>query len=88
MSLSSFRRLERLPGAATPAVYEIRFDCSCGEEHPGLVSHDDLDWAPLGAHGGSFHDLMTSRTLATKKVGRSDAREWSGVFYNEKVFSP
>ena len=63
VSLSSFRLLERLPGAATPAVYGIRFDCSCGEEHPGLVSHDDLDWAPLGAHGGSFHDLMTSRTL-------------------------
>src|SRR3954468_7461748 len=32
--------------------------------------------------------LMTSRTLATKKVGRSDAREWSGVFYDEKVPLP
>src|SRR3954465_7295575 len=32
--------------------------------------------------------LMTSRVLATKKVGRSDAREWSGVFYDEKVPLP
>jgi len=32
--------------------------------------------------------LMTSRTHAKKKVGRSDAREWSGMFYNEKVPLP
>lgn len=32
--------------------------------------------------------LMTSRTIATHKVGRSDAREFSGVFYNEKVPLP
>jgi len=32
--------------------------------------------------------LMTSRTRARKKVGRSDAREWAGVFYNEKVPLP
>lgn len=32
--------------------------------------------------------LMTSRTHAKKKVGRSDAREWSGVFYDEKVPLP
>jgi heptosyltransferase I len=32
--------------------------------------------------------LMTSRTLADHKVGRSDAREWSGVFYSEKVPLP
>ena len=48
VALSSFRLLERLPGAAHPAVYEVRFDCTCGDEHPGLVSHEDLDWAPLG----------------------------------------
>ena len=61
VALSSFRLLERLPGAAHPAVYEVRFDCSCGDEHPGLVSHEDLDWAPLGGHAGAFVDLMTSR---------------------------
>src|ERR1043165_4808306 len=32
--------------------------------------------------------LITSRTLAKHKVGRSDAREMSGVFYDEKVPLP
>lgn len=32
--------------------------------------------------------LMTSRALAKKKVGRSDAREMSGMFYDEKVPLP
>lgn len=32
--------------------------------------------------------LMMSRAHAKVKVGRSDAREWSGVFYNQKVPLP
>jgi len=32
--------------------------------------------------------LMTSRVRAKRKVGRSDAREWSGIFYDEKVPLP
>jgi len=32
--------------------------------------------------------LMTSRVKATTKVGRSDAREWSGVFYTQRVPLP
>jgi len=32
--------------------------------------------------------LMTSRVRAAKKIGRSDAREWSGVFYDQKVPLP
>ena len=32
--------------------------------------------------------LMTARANAKKKVGRSDAREWSGMFYDEKVPLP
>lgn len=32
--------------------------------------------------------LMTSRTLAKKKIGRSDAREFAGVFYDEQVPLP
>lgn len=32
--------------------------------------------------------LMTSRVIADRKIGRSDAREWSGVFYSEKVPLP
>jgi heptosyltransferase-1 len=32
--------------------------------------------------------LMTSRTIAEHKVGRSDAREWSGMFYTDKIPLP
>jgi hypothetical protein len=59
--LSQFRVLERLPGAAHPAVYKIGFACSCGQEHEGLVTHDELDWAPLGGEDTSFFNLMTAR---------------------------
>jgi hypothetical protein len=59
--LSEFRVLERLPGAAHPAVYKITFACGCGEEHEGLVTHDELDWAPLGGADTSFLNLMTAR---------------------------
>ena len=48
VTLSAFRELRQLPGTAHPAVYEITFACPCGGEHIGLVSHDELDWAPLG----------------------------------------
>jgi hypothetical protein len=61
VALSAFRELERLPGAAHPALYRVLFACACGEEHGGLVTHDDLDWAPLGLQGGSFYNLMTAR---------------------------
>ena len=32
--------------------------------------------------------LMTSRAKAKHKVGRSDAREWAGMFYDEKIPLP
>ena len=88
VALSRFRQLERLPGAAHPAVFGVRFECGCGEEHPGLVSHDELDWAPLGlATGDSFLNLMTARLdaledeladLAATKIG---AGEWPWSFF-------
>ncbi|MDQ3065969.1 MAG: hypothetical protein M3R12_02295 [Actinomycetota bacterium] len=87
VALSSFRLLERLPGASHPAVYGVRFDCWCGEEHTGLVAHDDLDWAPLGGHAGSFVDLMTSRTAAAADAlldtaaAHLKAGEWPWSFY-------
>jgi hypothetical protein len=87
VALSSFRLLERLPGASHPAVFEIRFDCGCGEEHTGLVAHDDLDWAPLGARAGVFVDLMTSRTSAAADelletaASRVRSGEWPWSFY-------
>jgi hypothetical protein len=85
--LSSFRRLERLDGAAHPAVYRIVFDCPCGEEHPGLVSHDDLDWAPLGFRAGWFVNLMTARLetvereLGDLSARRIEAGDWPWMFF-------
>ncbi len=87
VTLSDFRRLERLPGAAHPAVFRIRFACACGEEHDGLLSHDELDWAPLGLAAGLFFNLMTA-TLAPVEEELSDlaarriqAGEWPWSFF-------
>jgi hypothetical protein len=85
--LSAFRRLERLAGTAHPAVYRVRFACPCGEEHDGLTSHDELDWAPLGLRAGEFLNLMTSRVepvaaeLAEIAMRRLGAGEWPWTFY-------
>ncbi|HEX6491807.1 MAG TPA: hypothetical protein VF002_10615 [Gaiellaceae bacterium] len=88
VSLSRFRQLERLSGAAHPAVFSVRFACPCGAEHPGLVTHEELDWAPLGlAAGSSFLNLMTARLeapetefadLAARRIG---AGEWPWSFF-------
>ena len=88
MRLSSFRVIERLAGAIHPAVYRVRFACRCGDEHDGLVSHDALDWAPLGlGAGGTFVNLMTARrddladellALASERIGRG---EWPWSFF-------
>ncbi|HEX6952410.1 MAG TPA: hypothetical protein VF124_06430, partial [Gaiellaceae bacterium] len=59
--LSAFRSIEQLPGAVHPAVFRVRFDCPCGEEHDGLLTHEELDWAPLGLDAGEFLNLMTAR---------------------------
>jgi hypothetical protein len=86
--LSSFRVLDRLPGASHPALYRIVFACACGDEHLALVSHDALDWSPLGLDTGrTFVNLMTARRddlagelvqIATERIGRGD---WPWSFY-------
>ena len=88
VALSSFRRLERLSGAAHPAVFRVEFECGCGAEHPGLITHDELDWAPLGlGAGGSFLNLMTARLdalereLAELAATRIGAGEWPWSFF-------
>ena len=87
VALSSCRRLERLDGTAHPAVYRVSFDCRCGEEHPGLVTHDDLDWAPLGLRAGRFLNLMTARLeeagpeLGDLAAGRIQAGDWPWSFF-------
>ena len=87
VTLSAFRRLDRLPGAAHPAVYRVRFDCACGRQHDGLVSHDELDWAPLGLQGGVFFNLMTAHLdsledeLSDLAARRLQAGEWPWSFF-------
>jgi hypothetical protein len=87
VSLSAFRELERLPGAAHPAVFRIRFACACGDEHVGLVAHDELDWAPLGLQEGVFLNLMTARLealgdeLGDLAARRIKAGEWPWSFF-------
>jgi hypothetical protein len=87
VSLSAFRQLERLPGAAHPAVFQVLFECGCGDEHEGLVSHDDLDWAPLGLEGGVFYNFLTARLdrveaeLTDAAARRIQAGEWPWSFF-------
>jgi hypothetical protein len=88
VTLSSFRRLERLPGTAHPPVFRVNFECRCGAEHPGLVTQEELDLAPLGIGAGvSYLNLMTDRLealedelaeLAATKIG---AGEWPWSFF-------
>ena len=59
--LSEFRVLERLPGTGHPAVYKVTFACACGEDHEGLVTHEELDWAPLAGADVTFLNLMTAQ---------------------------
>ena len=87
VTLSAFRSLEQLPGAAHPAVFRVRFACACGGEHTGLVTHEDLDWAPLGLATGAFLNLMTARLdavsaeLGDRAARRIEAGEWPWSFF-------
>jgi hypothetical protein len=86
--LSRFRRLDQLPGPHHPSVFRVEFACGCGADHPALVAHDDLDWAPLGLDAdATFVNLMTSRAdslaaeladLAARRIG---AGEWPWSFF-------
>jgi hypothetical protein len=85
--LSRFLLLERLPGAAHPAVYKILFACECGEEHESLLAHDDLDWAPLAGSEERFLNLMTARLesaaveLLELAARRIQTGEWPWSFF-------
>jgi hypothetical protein len=87
VALSAFRTLAPLAGTGHPVVYRVRFACGCGDEHDGLVRHDELDWAPLGLDGGVFLNLMTSRVeplaaeLGDLAASRIRAGEWPWSFY-------
>jgi hypothetical protein len=87
VALSAFRSLERLEGTGHPVVYRVTFGCVCGDEHPGLVTHDDLDWAPLGFGGDRFFNVMTSRLeelgaeLSDLAARRIAGGEWPWSFF-------
>lgn len=88
VQLSRFRRLEQLPGAQHPAVFRVEFECGCGDDHPGLVTHEDLDWAPLGLQDDTqYVNLMTSRVealggeLGELAASRIKAGEWPWSFF-------
>ena len=89
MLLSGFRRLEELPGPQHPAVFRVEFSCGrCGELHPGLVAHDELDWAPLGLdEQRSFVNMMTARhdslaaELGELAAAHIKAGQWPWSFF-------
>jgi hypothetical protein len=86
--LSGFRRLEELPGPHHPTVFRVDFGCACGGDHPGLVTHDELDLAPLGLDDeATYVNLMTSRTdsvaaeFSEFAALRIKAGEWPWSFF-------
>jgi hypothetical protein len=85
--LSAFRTVERLPGSAHPAVYEVRFACPCGAEHSGLVTHDELDWAPISPSDERFYNVMTGRLepaaqdLVEQSIGMIRRGSWPWCFF-------
>src|SRR5919202_6142273 len=87
LPLSAFRLLEQLDGPAHPVVYKVTFACLCGGVHDGLVSHDELDWAPLGGADVEFFNLMTGRLEAAAQelvdhaVRRIQAGTWPWSFF-------
>jgi hypothetical protein len=58
LPLSAFRIIDRLPGAAHPAVYKITFSCDCGDEHEGLGAQDEVGLPRLGKLGELLDGLV------------------------------
>ena len=88
LRLSRFRKLEELPGTHHPTVYRVDYACRCGDLHASLVSHDELDWAPLGLEDSTAYvNLMTSRLdvvgseLSDLAAVHIKAGEWPWSFF-------
>lgn len=86
--VSGFRAIRRLRGAHAPAVFRVAFDCECGGRHEALVSHDRLDWEPLGTDSTeTFTNLLTGRRelLATELSEQATDHlrrgSWPWMFY-------
>ncbi|MEO6867420.1 MAG: hypothetical protein ABI200_05315 [Gaiellales bacterium] len=81
--VSAFRTIKRLRGATTPAVFRVTFDCECGGRHETLVTHDRLDWAPLGTESTeTYMDLMTGRRelVATELIEHATSQLRRGAW--------
>jgi hypothetical protein len=65
----------------------VRFSCPCGAEHPGLVTHDELDWAPISPSDECFYNVMTGRLepaaaeLMERSVGLLRRGNWPWCFF-------
>jgi hypothetical protein len=85
--LSAFREVDRLPGAAHPVIFSVRFACPCGDDHLGLVAHGELDWEPLGLQQGTFLNLMTAKVepidaeFTDLAIRRIVGGEWPWTFF-------
>ena len=49
------------PERAIPPSTRSPSPARCGDDHEGLVTHDELDWAPIAGPGRPFLNLMTAR---------------------------
>jgi hypothetical protein len=91
VTLSQFVSVTRLAGAQHPAVYCVHHHCSaCGGSHDALLTHDELDCAPVVGTPSSepFWEPLTGRIAgdageelreaAASRVRRGD---WPWLFW-------
>ena len=91
VTLSQFVSVTRLPGAQHPAIYCVHHQCAaCGGSHDALLTHDELDHAPVvGAPSSEpFWEPLTGRIAgdaadelreaAASRVRRGD---WPWLFW-------
>lgn len=98
VSVSDFRLVKRLRGAEHPAVFRVQFDCTtCTGRHESLVSHDHLDWEPLGTESTmTFTNLLTgARELAGHELAdlagtmiKSGSWPWTFWCHPESTLRP
>lgn len=88
IAVSAFRRVRRLRGASTPAVFRLAYDCTCGDVHEALITHDTLDYEPLATSStATFVNLLTgSRELLGSEMSEFASMmirqgHWPWTFY-------
>ena len=86
--LSAFRTHRAAAGRGAPGRLPRRAStAAAASEHDGLVTHDELDWAPLGLGAGEFLNLMTARldpvapSSASSPPRTSERGEWPWSFF-------